>query len=105
MNILERCSCNNVPRRLKDWNIAFMSKGWSLAQFPHGEKEARRDSISVFKYLKGGCNEDGVSVFSVFFSARSRGNGHKLIYKRLHLNTRRHFCTVQVPGCQCMALA
>ena len=42
--------------------------------------------------MKGGCKGDRAKVFSVVPSARTRGNGHKLEHKRLHLNISKHFC-------------
>jgi len=41
----------------------------------------------MYKYLKGGCKEDGARLFSVVFSASSRGHGHKLEHKKFPLNT------------------
>ena len=50
----------------------------------------------MYKYLKGGCKEDGSRLFSVLFSARTRGDGHKLKHKRFPLNMRNHFSPVRV---------
>lgn len=50
----------------------------------------------MYKYLKGQCNEDGVRIFSVVPSTRTRGNGNKPEQKRFHLNIRKYFFTVWV---------
>ena len=50
----------------------------------------------MYKYLKGGCKEDGTRPFSVVPSDRTRDNGHKLEHKRFCLNIRNHFFTVRL---------
>ncbi|KGL84156.1 hypothetical protein N309_09894, partial [Tinamus guttatus] len=58
--------------------------------------EKRGDLISVYKYLKGGSEEDGAGLFSVVTTNRTRGNGHKLKHQKFHRNLRKKFLTVRV---------
>ena len=60
------------------------------------KRRLKRDLISVYKYMMGGCKEHAARLFSVVPSDGTRGNGHKLKHKRLHLNTRKYFFTVRV---------
>ena len=52
--------------------------------------------INAYKYLKGGCWEDGAKLFSVVPSDRTRGNGHNLKHRKFCLNLRKNFFTLRV---------
>ena len=57
-------------------------------QIPH------KTHINAYKYLKGGCQEDGARLFPVV--PRRRGNGHKLKQRKLQLNPRKNFFPLRV---------
>ena len=50
----------------------------------------------MYKYLNGGCEEDGTRLFSLVSSDRTKDYGHKLERRRFSLNIRKHSFTVRV---------
>jgi len=60
------------------------------------KRRLRGDLINAYKYMKGGCQEDGAKLFSVVPSDRTGGNRHKLKHGKFFPNTRKNFFTVRL---------
>ncbi|KGL79756.1 hypothetical protein N309_06821, partial [Tinamus guttatus] len=96
VELLERVQrrATRMIRGLK--HLPYEERLRELDLFSLEKRRLRGDLIRVYKYLKGGSEEDAAGLFSVVATNRTRGKSHKLKHQKFHRNLGKNFLAVRV---------